>query len=444
MEKLKINNRLLVQNNIFAAHLRTNRYILYSPLSKHVLLATNQHIDNMEEYLLSHTLPENNTEIIETLTTMLNEQIDVDDEKLGNFNLSDINRMAILPTFNCNFSCSYCYSAKGRSTATIRDKQIISALDYFINPTRTVRRNLYITILGGGEPLLAKEKIALILKHADYLAQKRGFKIEFGLTTNGSMIDDTIIHLIKKYKVDVGVSFEILEKLQNTERGHYQQVFDGLQKLLSASITPEVKPIIKIDNVALIPQMVTEVITKFPQIKKLKLQPIDSNTYFPTQRELREFYEKFFREMMTVSAKTPQLTIYSTMLGFGLNLKDHYCGGELCLAPTGLISACHRFSSEKDDGFENLRIGNIIDNKVVINKNKYTTLMRKNSMLQDNCQNCIAKFHCSSGCLAQKTIYNPSMFDEICHFNRKLITHLLAKQLKNADLLELKKINPNF
>ena len=65
----------------------------------------------------------------------------------------DIDNMVILPNYKCNFNCSYCYAAKGRSNEEMDVETLDSAMDWFLDKNRIPEKDLYIFIVGGGEPL---------------------------------------------------------------------------------------------------------------------------------------------------------------------------------------------------------------------------------------------------------------------------------------------------
>lgn len=405
--------------------------MIYSPLSKNVQLLSYSQVKTMELFLSGELPSDTGYDIQREISEMIVGQIRPDYEHLSCFNTDDINRMAILPTFNCNFSCSYCYSAQGRSQRSLTPEKLKTAIDYFISPARTSRRDLYLTIVGGGEPLLEKELVIMAIKYAAGRAKSEGFKLTTGLTTNGSLVDDDVIKLLKEFNVETGISFEVLEHLQQQERGNYELVAGTVTRLVNEGLRPAVKAIIKKDNVDLILKMVSELVSHFPGVRELKLQPIDSPDYFSSPGEMRAFYDNFLTHLVKAAeeGRKHNILVYCTMLGFGLNLKEHYCGGELCITPDGEVTLCHRFSSASEKQFRHVHFGSVSNSCVVTDDEKFTSVMQANSMLRDECLKCFARFHCSGGCIAQSIIFDASMRDEVCRFNRLLIRYQLRERL---------------
>jgi radical SAM protein with 4Fe4S-binding SPASM domain len=405
-------------------------YLVYAPLSEQLFTASTEEILEIEKYL-SHGNHNHSSKngILNFVNSILSNEIDI--RTITDYSVDDINRLTILPTSSCNFNCSYCYSSKGRSDKTLSKEQIKSAVDYFIDLKWTKRRNIYISILGGGEPLLKWELCSFALKYSAQRAEEFGFNLRLGLTTNGSIMHNEIINTIKKYNVDVGVSFEIFEDIQNKERNNYAGISENIIQLTDNGIMPVVKPIITKENIDRIPAMVKELSLRFPLIKEMKIQPIDSAEYFKSPQEIKIFYDKLFTYLFEARelGKTLGIDVYCVMLKFGLQLKDHYCGGEFCLTPGAEISICHRFSSDKEKAFNSLTFGSVNENNmVIIEEEKYKNIMLENSIRNERCTNCFIKFNCSGGCIAQSTIYNKDMFEEVCEFNRRIVKYQLQEK----------------
>lgn len=114
-------------------------------------------------------------------------------------------------TNNCNLRCKYCYQNKSENEISfdnikkLIDKEIEQKRDYVV-----------ITFYGG-EPLLKKN---LIYKTVEYIKSKKSkTKFYYGITTNGTLIDDEFLKLIKKNNFcNIAYSFDGNEKTQNLNR----------------------------------------------------------------------------------------------------------------------------------------------------------------------------------------------------------------------------------
>lgn len=134
-------------------------------------------------------------EAVRAVTRMLRNQHVVHDE------IQPIDSFLLLITETCNMSCSYCfgrYHQQDISTRLMDDKTIIRSID--------VAHELGAKGLGffGGEPLLNFNAIKVAINHAE----KRGFEFEYGMTTNGTLITETIADYLKEKRIRTSVGLD--------------------------------------------------------------------------------------------------------------------------------------------------------------------------------------------------------------------------------------------
>ena len=124
--------------------------VLYAPLSEEYTLMGKDEEREIREHI------ERGADISVSLKEIADDMVSVPDnyaEILSSIpDISKTTKMSLLPNLICNFSCSYCYSAKGRSGTTISWDRAKQALDFFINSDRIPPQHLSLFISGGGEP----------------------------------------------------------------------------------------------------------------------------------------------------------------------------------------------------------------------------------------------------------------------------------------------------
>lgn len=115
-------------------------------------------------------------------------------------------------TENCNLKCKYCYE-KNKTTNEIDFENIKSIIDYEIKQNN---KNSLINFYGG-EPLLRKD---LIYKTIEYIKSKNAkTKFNFGLATNGMLLDDEFLKYVKKNNfTHIAYSLDGNEEVQNRNR----------------------------------------------------------------------------------------------------------------------------------------------------------------------------------------------------------------------------------
>lgn len=106
-------------------------------------------------------------------------------------------------TKDCNFNCSYCYQKK---TNEYMDKSIaINLIDYAYNDAIMNHKKTATISFYGGEPLLYKDLIYLVVEHCK---KNNGVKFDFKMTTNGSYLDKDFINYAAKNNFDIALSID--------------------------------------------------------------------------------------------------------------------------------------------------------------------------------------------------------------------------------------------
>lgn len=135
-------------------------------------------------------------------------------------------------TDNCNLNCKYCYQNKEKKD--INFEYIKDIIDYEIS-----HKNKYSIInFYGGEPLLKKD---LIKDTINYIkSTKTKTKFYYGITTNGTLLDNDFIKYMKKHNfINIGYSFDGIKESHNLNRlsidykETFDVVFDNSKKLLN-------------------------------------------------------------------------------------------------------------------------------------------------------------------------------------------------------------------
>lgn len=104
-------------------------------------------------------------------------------------------------TERCNLDCSYCVNDK--HNAVMPENVLFAACDLAFSRGSSAGICFF-----GGEPLLEKE---LIYKAFDYCAEKSkitGKKINYKMTTNGTLLNEEFISRAAKEKLEIGISFD--------------------------------------------------------------------------------------------------------------------------------------------------------------------------------------------------------------------------------------------
>lgn len=206
----------------------------------------------------------------------------------------DIDNMVILPNYKCNFNCSYCYAAKGRSNEEMDVETLDSDMDWFLDKNRIPENDLYIFIVGGGEPLMSWRVVQEVVGKVSEAKTTRRRKISVAMTTNGSLITDERARFLADSDIMVNVSFEVIPEVQNRQRGMYDEVVRGIEILQRAGARFAIRATVSPLNEDRMPEMVDFVLHRFPRVRRLNLEAIlAGKEVFGSADSLRNFLERF-------------------------------------------------------------------------------------------------------------------------------------------------------
>lgn len=406
-------------------------YMLYSPLAHRLIIAN---VNLLEE--LEHQLEHDGRFCDEQLHKSLIGDAIIPEP---NFVTSpeDVFALTILPNNICNFSCSYCYAAKGHGKDEVSKETLQTVLDFFVNPSRISRRDLYISFGGGGEPLLSWDKVKFALEYGHSLATKYGFDIHYSYASNGSVINKEILDAIHLYNIKVNISFDILEDIQKQQRKNYLQVCKTLDVLLANSITPTINSVITPLNVALQSEMVEEIHQRFPLMRRLSFDYVVNGKLFDEPEKLSQFYKEYTFHFFQARALGEKYGIsVSSIKHHNLSLlKTRACQGGFDLTPTGDLSMCFFVSSPKETLYNDFIYGRVKNGKVEFDDEKFRSLVSFSSNEKDACRDCFIRWHCGGGCLYHKKSYSKRMLNEMCDFQRRFSLISLLNDIKRTNIL---------
>ncbi len=132
---------------------------------------------------------------------------------------TDIKTLYLYPTERCNARCPYCYipnsvKDKGRDMSYNLIEEIL---------TKAYDLGVKWVIFHGSEPMLVKDKIFKAIEDFDF---------NFGIQTNGTLIDEDDAQFLMDMEVSVGISFDCcIEEVNDMVRGkgHFRSVMNALE-----------------------------------------------------------------------------------------------------------------------------------------------------------------------------------------------------------------------
>ncbi len=239
-----------------------------------------------------------------------------EDEFIGKKNTEFNNEMnksdtqfLIVPTYNCNFNCSYCYQKGIENTNLMTKPMIDNIIKYLIKYREQVKPEFFVTIFGG-EPLLDSPKQADLIR---YLASKLiENNIYYAVVTNGYEILKFKDILVNNFVREVHITLDGDEQIHNKRRytkndnNSFARIIDGMKYLTDNFIQVNLRIIIDKQTMPTLPGL-AEKLDNAGLLKKNKMifktslgrnyELIDPHSGEELLYELDEMYREFVKLM---------------------------------------------------------------------------------------------------------------------------------------------------
>ena len=140
----------------------------------------------------------------------------------------------------CNLGCAYCYAHQGDFGGAAKNMPVETALRavalLFSEVLPGDRVNLAFL---GGEPLINREVIHKATQHAAEMAKQTNARVNFSITTNGTLLSDSDAHFFESYGFAVTISLDGLQRTHDALRpfkggsGTFDRIIANVRPLLA-------------------------------------------------------------------------------------------------------------------------------------------------------------------------------------------------------------------
>lgn len=394
--------------NIYSYPYRDGRVIYYSPIARKILLSED-------------------TELSASAFEKLNDYIPVAQQPKVK-TPADYTLLTVLPTNKCNFGCSYCYAAAGRDSSSINLPRLKKVIDYFFDSKPSgFRRPLTISFMGGGEPLMAFEIVRKAVDYARREAKQKMKKLNIRIISNGSLVDQEFIDFCKAQNVEVSVSFDVIEEVQNKQRSQYKEVVNKLYALCEAGVSVQINTTITPLNAEQMPAMLETIHERWPEVRAVMFEPVSGRVGLDNA-QLEAFLTKYEQGFMTCLRRADAYGMSLTSFAYLRTVfpLDRACPGELCLTSHGDISGCYCVGSPKAPLYENTKYGEVNEHGLEFDLDRYDKLMRENVYSLPECVDCDVKWNCGGGCYYQRHLFDADYRKIQCEFTRRFVKDIIC------------------
>ena len=118
----------------------------------------------------------------------------------------------------CNLSCTYCYDKYNRFNNSEVNKKFLREMDNVIKYIKTFnidKSKRFNLILHGGEPLMLTDEIYEVFLEK---IEENIKNIEISIQTNGTLLTEKKMKILKKHNVKIGISLDGSDEYQNKSR----------------------------------------------------------------------------------------------------------------------------------------------------------------------------------------------------------------------------------
>jgi uncharacterized protein len=300
-------------------------------------------------------------------TILINEHID---DKDTFYNAKSIGRITLHISNDCNLRCRYCYAQGGHYNLT-KGLMTYETADEFISFCVNSFTFIKGIVFFGGEPLLNVKIIDYICSKF-YELKRNGiinYLPEFGIITNGTIMNDYIFSVLKQYISFITVSIDGPKEVNDSnrkfadDRGSYDKISVFIKKIKEESdINIKYEATYTQQHINL---NISEADVRFFLKKEFDLNGSlandivsppqwadgkESSYIFYTQYD---YYEGFYSILLSVVTKKRK-----EMCLVGSNI--------IAVSTTGDIYPCHM-----NNGLKHLSLGNIAGENIFTNPDKY-------------------------------------------------------------------------
>jgi len=345
----------------------------------------------------------------------------MDDEPIKIFNV----------TFNitnkCNLSCPFCYN-KDKVTAESDIKDVVSSIAG-LKPVMDSSASL---IVLGGEPFLNSKRLFSLLEQTKDL-----FSVPVMISTNGTLIDKSVVKELKKYNVEIQVSLDSPIESEHDKlrgKGVYQKAVSTITMLVDEGIPAIMSMVYSSANYKHIESYLE--LAKTLNVSEARFIPlriigggVESFEFIPDNYEV-------FKYLLDVLKKNPQYCRllkrdYFSILGSVCRFSSKRCNcgigrNVIFIDADGSIYPCPN-NTQKD-----FCAGNIMENSVlkIFKEAEVFKTIRKcyHVSRYESCRNCFIRYWCGGDCKGEVYSLNKGSIKEVsphCEEIKKLFVEIL-------------------
>lgn len=355
--------------------------------------------------------------------------------------LKILDRLVINVSNDCNLNCKYCYANGGtyNSQGNMMSADVAKkTIDLFLSEFDRVN----VIQLFGGEPLLNIPIIEVVLNTIKEMYQcgRINYNPSIGIVTNGTIMNDKVIDLVKDNNINVTVSLDgpdivnDIMRVYKNGKGTYKKIETNIKKLKEYAGQPTTIEVTynkhHIDNNISIVDIIEYFNNAFSDVS-LHIVPVSGTKEKNYTLENREAFIDSVKDIFEAKefGKINYSLVQRIIEALKIKKQTKYmCTagiGTLSISTQGDIYPCFMFTDEEGFSF-----GNIFDKDILksIMKTKIFKELADFSKFNDKrCKDCFIYSICS-GCLGANYFETGEVHNvdkENCDMQRRMVESVL-------------------
>ena len=412
--------------NVFV-ELNNNKkeYILYNTLTRSAFVVDEQ-VKNILENLDNFDINQLEKQVSETFKEagiIIDDEIDelkiVKVEYDLNRFKSDYVKFVVIPTYECNLACPYCYvEREDIANKKMSNEKAEAAINFIKNITNQSKGNELSLTLFGGEPLANIDGSFFILDSLDQWCKEKNIKFIVRMYSNGTLLTKEIADELLKHNISfLQITLAGPKKIHDEKRvfkngeGTFEKTIDAIKIAINSKIPLVIAVNIDKDNKDSMEELLEDLISRGLTGARIMFTPIYTMPHSCAEYEPHCLSFEEWGEVL------PNLQKMALDKGFDVPL-DPYLEPFFCWAvvknsfvidPFGDIYKCTSLLEKKHS------IGTLEnDGKIPKFKWPYYDLMSRDPTSIDACKACKYLPMCGGGCPALSYFLHGTFHKQRC------------------------------
>lgn len=332
----------------------------------------------------------------------------------------------------CNLRCRYCYTGE-KAHRPMSSEVARKAVDFGFEQAGA---GFLLLSFFGGEPLLEVQRMEEAIAYAKAEAARRRKALFFSLSTNGTLLDDRRLKLIKangirvQFSLDGGYRAQDANRLFVNNRSTFRRASTNLKRLIAERIQPRIVAVVDPNNAR-------HLVDSWETLRSLGA----ANVYFVPNlgadwteaaqhtmersvAALADRWAETFRkardgEPLAILDPFNGKVLSQLVRGTKSPIRCAYGHREFAVAPSGRIYPCDRMVKEDED--ESVRLGDLQHG---LDLERQKALLKRRDAVEPECAECDLRERCQNrcGCANHELTGDPGKVSPVlCWYERTII-----------------------